>query len=211
MTTASNSGQRDTCCGGSYCHGKKRGEDGGWCHRPKGWGTSHPGSGSCKLHGGSTQNHHIAAQTEMARKAVATYGLPREVDPAVALLEEVHRTAGHVAWLHEKVQEIAEDDLVWGVVEEVDKGAGEFTGTDTTSAAKPNVWLELYHRERKHLTDVCKAALAAGIAERQVRLAEQQGALLVGVIQRILDDLALTAEQRELVPTVVPRHLRSVS
>jgi hypothetical protein len=147
----------------------------------------------------------------MARQAVATYGLPREVGPAEALLEEVHRTAGHVAWLQQKVREIEEGDLVWGIVEEVDKGAGEFTGTDTTSAAKPNVWLELYHRERKHLTDVCKAALAAGIAERQVRLAEQQGALLVGVIQRILDDLALTAEQRELVPTVVPRHLRSVS
>jgi hypothetical protein len=147
----------------------------------------------------------------MARKAVNTYGLPREVDPAVALLEEVHRSAGHVEWLKAKVAELDEADLVWGVVEEVDKGAGEFTGTDITSAAKPNVWLELYQQERKHLTAVCKTALAAGIAERQVRLAEQQGALIVGVIQRILDDLALTAEQKARVPEVVPRHLRSVS
>jgi len=147
----------------------------------------------------------------MARRAVATYGLPREVDPAVALLEEVHRTAGHVAWLQEKVREFDEDDLVWGVVEEVDKGSGEFTGTDVTKASKPNVWLDLYRSERKHLTDVCKTALAAGIAERQVRLAEQQGALIGSVIQRILDDLGLTAEQRALVPSVVPRHLRAVS
>jgi len=146
----------------------------------------------------------------MARRAVATYGLAREIDPAAALLEEVHRTAGHVAWLQEKVREIDEDDLVWGVVEEVDKGSGEFTGTDVTKAAKPNIWLELYHRERKHLVDVTKAALAAGIAERQVRLAEQQGALIVGLLQRIFDDLNLTAEQRELIPTVVPRHLRAV-
>ncbi|MFG1963103.1 hypothetical protein [Nonomuraea sp. NPDC049028] len=131
--------------------------------------------------------------------------------PAEALLEEVHRTAGHVAWLQQKVREIEEDDLVWGVVEEVDKGAGEFTGIDTTKAAKPNVWLTLYQAERKHQTDVCKAAIAAGIAERQVRLAEQQGALLGGVIQRILDDLVLTPEQQALVPTVVPRHLRAVS
>lgn len=191
------------------CGGTNRG--GKVCGQPPGWGTDHPGIGKCKHHGGSTPTHKAAAKSEMARRAVATYGLPREVDPAVALLEEVHRTAGHVAWLHEKVQDIDEADLVWGVVEEVDKGSGEFTGTDTTSAAKPNIWLELYHRERKHLTDVCKAALAAGIAERQVRLAEQQGALLVGVINRILDDLALSAEQRELVPTVVPRHLRAVS
>ncbi|MFI7125976.1 hypothetical protein ACIBQ1_09800 [Nonomuraea sp. NPDC050153] len=129
----------------------------------------------------------------------------------MALLEEVHRTAGHVAWLQQKVSETEADDLVWGLVEEVDKGATEFAGIDTTKAARPSVWLELYRAERKHLTDVCKAALAAGIAERQVRLAEQQGALIVGVIQRILDDLALTAEQRSLVPSVVPRHLRSVS
>lgn len=191
-------------CGGTNRQGQS-------CGRSAGWGTEHPGLGKCKNHGGSTPTHKVAAQTEMARRAVATYGLPREVDPAVALLEEVHRTAGHVAWLHQVVTEMDREDLVWGVVEEVDKGSGEFTGTDTTSAAKPNIWLELYHRERKHLTDVCKAALAAGIAERQVRLAEQQGALIVGVIQRILDDLALTAEQRELVPTVVPRHLRAVS
>lgn len=173
------------------------------------------GAKTCRMHGSATKAAKAAAERRvgeaLASRAVATYGLPREVDPVVALLEEVHRTAGHVAWLHEKVQAIAADDLVWGVVEEVDKGASEFVGIDTTRAAKPNIWLDLYQRERKHLTDVCKAALAAGIAERQVRLAEQQGALIVGVIQRILDDLALSDEQRALVPTVVPRHLREVA
>jgi hypothetical protein len=193
------------------CGARKRDGSGEHCTQTAGWGTDHVGTGKCRLHGGATKSHAAAARTERARQAVSTYGLPREVDPSVALLEEVHRSAGHVAWLAEVVADLDREQLVWGVVEEVDKGSGEFTGTDTTSAAKPNVWLELYHRERKHLTDVCKAALAAGIAERQVRLAEQQGALLVGVIQRILDDLALTAEQRELVPTVVPRHLRAVS
>lgn len=211
MTTASNEPHRDSrCCDGSYCHGRKRDGSGTYCHRPPGWGTSHVGTGACKLHAGGAESHAKAARVEQARKAVATYGLPREVDPAVALLEEVHRTAGHVAWLHEKVREIDEGDLVWGVVEEVDRTGAQF-GSETTSKATPSVWLELYQRERKHLTDVCKTALAAGIAERQVHLAEQQGALLVGVIQRILDDLALTAEQRALVPEVVPRHLRAVS
>jgi len=212
MTGASGEPHRDSrCCDGPYCHGRKRDGSGGYCHRPPGWGTSHAGTGACKLHGGGAESHKVAAQATLARQAVATYGLPREVDPGTALLEEVHRTAGHVAWLSEVVAELDRDELVWGVTEEVDRGAGEFTGTDTTSAAKPNVWLDLYHRERKHLTDVCKAALAAGIAERQVRLAEQQGALIVGLLQRIFDDLNLTAEQRALIPTVVPRHLRSVS
>ncbi|MET9339263.1 hypothetical protein [Nonomuraea sp. NPDC003804] len=204
-----NDNQNGTGHGGARCGGTNRG--GQTCGHPAGWGTDHPGIGKCKHHGGSTPTHKAAAKAEMARRAVATYGLPREVDPASALLEEVHRSAGHVAWLEQKVRDLDEDELVWGVVEEVDKGYGEFTGTDTTSAAKPNVWLELYQKERKHLTDVSKAALAAGIAERQVRLAEQQGALIASVIGRILDDLELSDEQRQMVGTVVPRHLRAIA
>ncbi|GHE47419.1 hypothetical protein GCM10017673_56600 [Streptosporangium violaceochromogenes] len=209
MTTTPGQPDRDTpCCDGPYCHGKKRGEDGGWCHRPEGWGTDHAGTGRCKLHGGATQTHKAAAKAEAARRAVATYGLPREVDPAVALLEEVHRTAGHVTWLAEVVGDLGQDDLVWSVAEEVDRIGGIAAGSETTHKAAPSVWLDLYQRERKHLTDVCKTAIAAGIAERQVRLAEQQGAIVVDVIRRILDRLSLTAEQAALVPQVVPEELR---
>ncbi len=50
-----------------------------------------------------------------------------------------------------------------------------------------------------------------GVAERQVRLAEQHGALLAGAIHRILDRLELSREQRALVATVVPEELRAVA
>lgn len=206
MTAAPKSPRRDK----PKCGAKKR-QGVGNCTRPAGWGTDHAGTGACKLHGGSTGDHKKAAAKELARRAVDTYGLPREVAPEVALLEEVHRTAGHVAWLSQVVAAFDKDELVWGIVEEVDKGSGEFTGLDRTSRSVPNVWLDLYHRERKHLTDVCKTALSAGIAERQVKLAEQQGALIAQVISRILDDLNLSAEQRALVPEVVPRQLMAVA
>ncbi|MER7213201.1 hypothetical protein ABT340_39575 [Streptosporangium sp. NPDC000239] len=174
-----------------------------------------PGAKTCRMHGSATKKAKNAAERrvgeDLARRTVDTYGLPREVDPATALLEEVHRTAGHVAWLAEVVAGFEREDLVWGVVEEVEKTATEFTGTDVTRKSVPNVWLDLYQRERKHLTDVCKAAIAAGIAERQVRLAEQQGALIASVIGRILDDLDLSATQRARVGEVVPRHLRAVA
>jgi hypothetical protein len=138
------------------------------------------------------------------------YGLPRVIDPAEALLEEVHRTAGHVAWLQAAVAEFDAAALSWGVTSSVSKTSGEFPGIDTTESAAPPVLLELYLRERKHLVDVAKAALAAGIDERRVRLAETQGLLIVRVINAILDDLHLTARQRVLVGTVVPRHLRAI-
>ncbi|WP_203822655.1 hypothetical protein [Paractinoplanes ferrugineus] len=140
-----------------------------------------------------------------------TFGLPREVDPRDALLEEIYRTAGAVDWLHQQVVKLEAEQVTWGKAEEVEKQAGEFPGVDTTHKASVNVWVELWQKERKHLVDVSKAAIAAGLEERKVRLAEQQGAMLAGVIKNILGDLDLTQEQQAKVGTVVPRHLRAVA
>jgi hypothetical protein len=168
----------------------------------------------CRFHGGAAPQVKKAAERRLAEQAaieaVKTYGLPVDISPVDALLEEVRWTAGHVAWLCARVQEVEQKALVWGVTEKVDKGSGEFIGVDTTEAAATNMWLTLYQRERKHLVDVCKAAISAGVEERRVRLAEQQGSLLATVIQAILRDLDLSPEQAAKVSTVVPRHLRAV-
>ncbi|MEU8199526.1 hypothetical protein AB0C10_37655 [Microbispora amethystogenes] len=213
------------CCDRNKCHADKRDEGGGYCHQPAGWGTEHVGVGRCRKHGGNTPSHRAAARQEHARRAVVTYGLPREIDPAAALLEEVHRTAGHVAWLNAKVSEMEEGDLVWGVTEEVDKSSGEFPGTDTTKAAKPNIWLELYRQERKHLVEVSAAAIRSGVDAALVRLTEQQGAILAGVVSRTADGLLAAVvgllagdaadRVREawpgLVAEIAPRELRAAA
>jgi hypothetical protein len=195
------------------CGGKRRGagSDGKLCTRPAGWGTAHVGTGRCKLHGGSTPSHTTAGRVALASAAVATFGLPREVDPRDALLEEVYRSAGAVDWLHQQVQALEADAVVWGKAEEVEKQAGEFPGLDTTHKAAVNVWVQLWQAERAHLVKVAKEAINCGIEERKVRLAEQQGALLAGVIKNILGDLDLSPAQAAKVSEVVPRHLRSVA
>lgn len=146
----------------------------------------------------------------MAANAVQVYGLPRDVDPQTALLEEVHRTAGHVAWLGEKVAAFAVDDDL----KQRDQ-SGRFE--------KASVWLDIYQSERKHLTAVAKAAIDAGVAERQVRLAEEQGAVLADVLRNVLADVfgllaasGLSVEvlgrvQRDEVPAVLRRRLSAVS
>lgn len=70
---------------------------------------------------------------------------------------------------------------------------------------------ELEAAERDRCARFAKLALDAGIAERQVRLAEQQGAMVADVIDRVLAALGLSDEQRALVPTIVPRELRAVT
>jgi len=155
--------------------------------------TAIPGGATCRMHGGAASQVRRKAATrlaeEHARQAVITYGLPRDIDPAAALLEEVHRTAGHVAWLAQKIRELDDTDLTWGITEETDKTATLSPGTDRKATARPSVWLDLYHRERRHLVHVSKTALDAGISERLVHLAEQQGAMLADVIRRSTDSL----------------------
>lgn len=181
------------------------------CTRPAGWGTEHPGHGPCKLHGGNTTSQVKAATVAQAQAAVVTFGLPREVDPRDALLEEVYRSAGAVDWLHQQVQALEAEQVVWGKSEEVEKQAGEFPGVDTTHRAAVNVWVELWQKERAHLVKVAKEAISCGIEERRVRLAEQQGAMLAGAIKAILGDLDLSSEQQARVGEIVPRHLRAVA
>ena len=188
-------------CGGTNRQGRP-------CGNAAGYKTDHPGFGNCTFHGGSSANGRKHAQEQQARQAVETYGLPRDISPTDALLEEVRYSAGHVAWLRAKVSELEAADLVWGVTEEVDRGATEFAGIDTTRSAAVNMWLDLYFRERKHLLDLTKTAISVGIEERRVRLAEAQGSLMNDVIRRILARLSLSPDQSALLPVVVPEELR---
>jgi hypothetical protein len=171
------------------------------------------GLDKCAIHCGlsKAERDEVArrflAEKEMA-EAVKTYGLPRDIDPTDALLEEVHYTAGHVAWLRTQVQALEPAALVWGLKEQSDKGATEFPGTDTTHAAMVNMWLEQYRWERKHLLELTKTAISVGIEERRVKLAEAQGSLMNDVIRRILARLSLTPDQSALLPVVVPEELR---
>lgn len=179
--------------------------------------TAVPGLKVCRIHGGSTARAKAAAarniETQRARDAANQLGIPLNVSPQQALLDEVQRAAGMVAYYGQKVAEIADQDanrLVNGVTK-VEQREGFQAGTTKTVEATTSVWLRLWNEERDRLTRVAAAALKAGIEERRVQLAEAQGALIADVIRRILNRLNLTPDQLTLVSTVVPEELRALT
>jgi len=151
---------------------------------------AHPVKGQtrCKIHLGYPLEQ--ARHEHAARTAVATYGLPVDIDPQQAILDELARTAGHVQWLGAVVAAMDPAALVWGTTRASTPDLGARRPELSISAqAAPSVWLTLYRQEREHLAKVAKAALDAGIAERQVRLAEQQARMLAEVVRNIITDL----------------------
>lgn len=77
----------------------------------------------------------------------------------------------------------------------------------TGEAIRGLVTLEAQERERCALW--CVKAIAAGLAERTVRMAERQGALIADVLRSVMNDprLGLTEEQRRAMPDVARHHL----
>lgn len=171
----------------------------------------------CNRHGGGSPKVREAAQRRLqfveARRQVETLGLPRDVGPAEALLEEVRRTAGHVSWLADRVRSLDPDALVWGVTGATSGRMAQGAVDYIEESAKPSIWWDLYSQERRHLVAVCAAALKAGVQERMVRLAEAQGQMLAEVIRGVLDDpaLGLDSTRRAAADAVVHRHLVALS
>jgi hypothetical protein len=81
--------------------------DGTPCGNIAGKGTNHKGKGPRYKHGGRSRTWDAHFEKEMVAERMRTYGSPVDVEPHVALLEEVRRTAGHVAWLGAVVAELA--------------------------------------------------------------------------------------------------------
>lgn len=117
------------------------------------------------------------------------YGEERGINPFVALLEEVRRTAGHVSWLGLKVQEAPDDDALL-----------------TTHQA----WLKLYQAERVHLVKVSETAVRLGLEERVVKVEERRADMVARVLIGTLEALGIPAEIRQRAPEVLRQQLMLV-
>lgn len=191
----------------------------GFCALPAGFGTNHPGSGHCKFHTGNTPAGVIHAVKERLFRDLPTLGSPRDIDPHSAILEEVHRTAGHVEWLRLVIASMGVEpdaDFAGQIEDETGvtpQGRQKALTQYTEKGIDLSVWMNIYQSERQMLIQACKAAVQMGCAERQVRVAEDQGRLLAMVIKKIFADpeLGMTNKQKAVMPGIVRRELSAIS
>lgn len=196
------------------CGAKKR-QGEGTCGRPAGWGTNHLGVGPCKLHGGNTRAHNRAAAPAVARQL----GAEVDMEPIDALLWCVRLAAGEVRVFTELVAELAESDWKGAPLSTVDRPLKDEGGAESASqravevregSAELHIWIKARQAAMDRLAKFTKMALDAGVAERQIELAERWAEGLAALLGGVLDDLELTAAQRKRAPEVVRRRLAAL-
>lgn len=167
------------------------------CARPAGWGTDHPGFGRCKLHGGSTANHRKSAMAQVVRAdaeaLLAHEGLTDIENP----VEELARLAVE-AWamkdaLAARVNALAEVRFVDG------KGSEQLRAE-----------VVLYERALDRTGKFLEVLARLGYEARRDQVNRELGDRMAAIIERVLDALDLTVEQRARTVTAVPAVLRAI-
>ncbi|MEU8158028.1 hypothetical protein AB0B94_30615 [Micromonospora sp. NPDC048986] len=169
------------------------------------------GTDSCRRHAGKSLAV-VRAQVAV-RDEVLRWGLgDATVDPGELLLRLVTQAAIRAdAYAADLSRIVAETD---GDLRKALTG-DSYTVTAEGDPVKTGEYVraitKLEADERDRAANFAAKAVAAGLAERQVRLAERQGELIFSVIRAILDDLNLSPEQQAVASEAASRHLRSVS
>jgi len=115
-------------------------------------------------------------------------GMPASVAQAREDLDRIFNTGGVAA-------------LIGRTYSDAHDGSIYVTGEQIRGLA------DLEAKERDRCANFATKAVAAGLAERQVRLAERQGAMILQVLTAVFDELGLSESQLEVAPDVIRRQL----
>lgn len=167
------------------------------------------GTDKCPAHAGKSRSKAIAegaVRTDLLRWIPGT----PLVDPAEQYLRLITQSAHRAQQLSVELEGIVAASGSLQKALTADSYAATENGGSVKTGEYVRALTQLEMSERKFCADMCAKAIAAGLEDRRVRVAEQTGALLAGVVQAILGDLGLSAEQQQLVPTVVPARFREI-
>lgn len=121
--------------------------------------------------------------------AAKRYGRERDINPFMALLEEVRRTAGNIVFYEMKMNEAPNDDAL----------------LDTHI-----MWVKLYMSERDRLVKVSTECVRLGLEERLVRVEETKAEIMARAFLSALEALGLPQEYLERAPGALRTALNAI-
>jgi hypothetical protein len=133
------------------------------------------------------------------------FDVPEDISPTEAAVEAFRRSLAMVRWIEHQMSKWAPNLLPLTEDHFDDKG------TLQTAPTHEAAWLDLWMQERKELRECIKLCHAIGVEERQLALQEQQAEAMFMILERMIDSLGLSEEQRQKVPQLMPEIIRTVS
>src|SRR5882762_10370991 len=183
------------------CGGNLRGKDEagnrrvGKCQRPAGWGTQHPGVGTCKLHAGSTISANINGAAELLRRNVDEVIGKLNIIPIDDPLTELSKLAGEVtAWKDVIARRVA-------FLSDV-RYDGEKTGEQIRGE------VIVFERALDRCNSVLTGMARLNIDERLARISEAQAQLVAEVLSTVLSEIGLDVTTQREAKTRVAEKLR---
>lgn len=172
------------------CGAKRRDGTGGRCELPAGWGTPNV-TGPCKLHGGRTRNHLVAAATAQARLDAGVAGVQTPTTAGEAIELSLAMWRGRV-------------DVLAGRLRELEAAVKKDADTATLHA-----YLAAFDNALDRLTATAKVAADVDVDDRRVRVDERRAGLLAQVVNLVMSDLVaagLSDDLRRLAADSFTRH-----
>lgn len=153
----------------------------------------------CLRHSGKTLQK-VKAESAI-REAVINWGLDDElVDPGLLMLRLVAQSARRSALYTAEVQRlVAESEAKGGSLERAlvgTKFAAVEGGSPVPIGEYTREMVRLEAEERDRAMNFAKIAFAAGLSERQIRLAEQLGTTMAAMVTRAMDAAGVPLEIR---------------
>ena len=177
-----------------HCGAAKR-QGTGQCTRPAGWGTDHPGFGTCKFHGGCTLASTKAAAEQETRYLLGTLTATRDpVDDPAAELRRIAALA--LTWMEACGQAIA--DLK------------NFRFLDAKGAEQLRSEIPMFERSMDRAATLLAAIAKLGLDEREVAVSEAKAQMLLRALEAGLAENGITGPVAAAVKQATGRHLRLI-
>jgi hypothetical protein len=175
------------------------------------------GGSVCFAHGGKAGQVKAAAQARLVvERAAARFGVELDgTPPGKIALREIARSSAMVCHLADLVSQLSKDELTWGIgSKRTVIETGENPVVTIEQRARQHPFVLMLRDERNQLRSWIMAAHAAGIQERYIRLAEEDGAHMARIIQavcaRLVDIWRPTGEQQAEGRAAIAEVLRAM-